>query len=157
VSSAKEGCRIVGIACAILLSFTYIFTVWTPTVLDRAGSVKGWDFPQFYVLGELVAQGRLEAVSDGTALGAQARRDVSPTLAKSTFVPVYGPQIALLFAPLAGLSYLGALRCWIGLSILLYAICCVTLWRACASLKAHAMSVGILAIGSPALFFLVCY
>jgi hypothetical protein len=131
--------------------------VGTPGVLDRAATVKGWDFSQFYALGQLgLAQHRGDLAS-GAALRHVAIESISPTFASSTFVPVYGPQIALLFSPLAKLPYVEALACWLAFSAAIYAGCCFALWRHCPSLRPYTSIVAVLAIGSPILFLLVCY
>ena len=153
----EESLRTAGLVCGILIWSTYGFMMWTPTVLDRAGSVKGWDFSQFYVLGHLAAAGRPEALSDSHSLGERATAFVSPTFQHSTIMPVYGPQIALLFAPLAHWSYSAALAAWLIVSLALYAVCCIALWRACPDLAKQRVTTAILAAGSPALFFLICY
>jgi alpha-1,2-mannosyltransferase len=130
---------------------------WTPTVLSRAGVVKGWDFPQFFAMGELAARGNRAGIADGPTLGKVATQDISTTLASTTFVPVYGPQVALAFAPFGLMSYIGALRCWLALSVILYSLCCVVLWKSCPALREHVDTVTLLALGSPFMFFLMGY
>jgi hypothetical protein len=156
-SPASEFLVVLGTSSAVLLWFVYAFTIATPGVLDRAGAVKGWDFPQFYALGRLAGAGRVGDLANGTAIGRAAAESVSPTLATSTFVPVYGPQVALLFRPLASLPYLDALGVWLGVSFVLCVLCSVTLWRACERLHHDAPAVIAMAVGAPVYFFLACY
>jgi hypothetical protein len=154
---SRELLLIVGTVCAVTLWFTYAYMMWTPGILDRAGAVKGWDFSQFYALGWLGRTNQRGDLANGAAIKRAAIEIVSPTHASSTFVPVYGPQVALAFSPSASLSYLWALGCWLGLSLIIYFGCCVALWRSCRSLHRDALLAAILAAGSPVLFFLVCY
>jgi hypothetical protein len=155
--AGAEAVRVTGLACAIVLWATYAFVVWTPTVVDRAGAVKGWDFAQFYALGRLAAAGDTPSLANGDAIKREAVASVSPLFASSRFAPVYGPQVALLFAPLARLSYLGALRAWIVASMLLYAVSCYAMWRHVPSAGMSAATATLLCAGSPALFFVACY
>jgi hypothetical protein len=156
-SSVEEIVRIAAMACALILWSTYAYMVWTPAVLDRAGSVKGWDFPQFYASGWLAANGRKEALADGSELGRVATSTISPVLATSRIVPVYGPQVGLLFAPFGALRYTPALILWVGLTLAIYVFCCLTIWRRCRALQGRGATVGWAAAGSPALFLVVCY
>ncbi|MGH9510036.1 MAG: glycosyltransferase family 87 protein, partial [Terriglobales bacterium] len=73
------------------------------------------------------------------------------------FLPIYGPQVALLFSPLARLSYGWAALVWISASILLYALCSRTVWKTCSSLAPHGGMIALLALAYPAFFNLVAH
>jgi alpha-1,2-mannosyltransferase len=126
----------------------------TPGLRDRSGLLKGADFLQFYVFGSLARDGRTQALYDYPAHVALAERRV-PESQGTTFLPVYGPQVALFFAPLAGLAYGPALAVWALASALLYALCIAALWRCCPRLSAHARTVALLALAYPPLFSLI--
>jgi hypothetical protein len=126
----------------------------TPGLRDRSGLLKGADFLQFYVFGALARDGRAEALYDYGAHVALAERRV-PESQGTTFLPVYGPQVALFFAPLAGLAYGPALALWSVASALLYALCIAAVWRSCPRLAPHGRSVALLALAYPPLFSLI--
>lgn len=126
----------------------------TPGLRDRSGLLKGSDFLQFYVFGSLAREGRTQALYDYSAHVALAERRV-PESRGTTFLPVYGPQVALFFRPLAGLAYGPALAVWAVASALLYALCIAAAWRSCPNLAPHARTVAILAIAYPPLFSLI--
>jgi len=122
-----------GILLCACLAVSYGIDISTPGVLDRAGQVKGTDFVEFYVWGSLGA-GRSVNLYDPAVHAAEAVRLV-PESAAWSYPPVYGPQIALLFAPLARLPYLWALFVWTVLTASIYAICCAVFLRACPHLR----------------------
>ena len=94
-------------------------------LLDRFGQVKGTDFIQFYVAGQLVAAGRgaelyrfvprssfqVQFAAEAQVLGGQ--------LANPNFAFVVPPFFALLLVPFSRLPYLGALGAWIGFNVVL--------------------------------------
>lgn len=126
----------------------------TPGLRDRSGLLKGSDFLQFYVFGSLAREGRTDALYDYSAHVALAERRV-PESQGTTFLPIYGPQVALLFAPLAGLAYGPALAVWVAASALLYALCVRATWRGCPNLAPHARTTALLAVAYPPLFSLI--
>jgi hypothetical protein len=126
----------------------------TPGLRDRSGLLKGSDFLQFYVFGSLARAGRTEALYDYAAHVAEAERRV-PESRGTSFLPVYGPQVALLFAPLARLAYGPALATWLVASALLYAACVAAVWRGCPRLRPHGRTVALAAVAFPPLFSLI--
>jgi len=111
------------------LALIYGFTVGTPGILDRAGHLKGTDFIQFYRLG-LAALQEPTALYDATALSSLSVAAV-PEASGVIYLPVYGPQVSLLFAPLAQLSYVSALMVWLSIAAMIYGLCCAAVWRVC--------------------------
>src|SRR5438270_5904136 len=103
--------RIHALILAICLWSLYAFDLATPSLRDRVGQIKGTDFVHFYVLGTLANQGRGSLLYD---IGAQAAliRERVPQAAALQYVPLYGPQVSIFFAPLAKLAYKDALICW---------------------------------------------
>ncbi len=140
----------------VCIWMVYAVTLATPGLRDRTGKLKGTDFLHFYTLGSLVNEGRSDALYDARAQAAQSERLV-PESKGFYFLPIYGPQVALLFAPLARLSYGWAALAWISASILLYAFCCRAVWKACASLEPHGGLIALLALAYPAFFNLVAH
>lgn len=145
-----------GLLIAFALWSIYIWTLLTPTLRDRNGNLKGTDFLHFYTLGTLAAEHRGADLFDMNAQAAVAASRV-PDAAGIRYLPLYPPQVSLLFAPLAGLSYEWALACWWILSFLIYATCCYSVWRACPYLRDYGATVAVLAAGFPAFFHLIAW
>ncbi|MGH9554713.1 MAG: glycosyltransferase family 87 protein [Terriglobales bacterium] len=141
---------------AVCIWGVYAFTLATPGLRDRTGKPKGTDFLHFYTLGSLAVEGRNDALYDARVQADQSERLV-PESKGFHFLPVYGPQVALLFSPLARLSYGWAALVWISLSVLLYAWCCGAVWKTCPALQQHRGPVALLAVAYPAFFNLVAH
>jgi hypothetical protein len=107
-------------------------------------------------LGSLAIEHRGEALYDVSAQGAVAARRV-PAAAGIRYLPLYPPQVSLLFLPFAYFSYGPALAVWWLCSAGAYAVCCYTIWRICPNLKLHGATVFILALGFPAFFHLIAW
>jgi hypothetical protein len=123
----------------------------TPGLFDRAGNVKFQDFLPFYISARLIAQHRAAQLYDPTTAHREMLAIVrDPTRIRLTYL--YGPQVALLFLPLASLSFPMAARIWTGLSMLIYAACIYAIWRCCPTLRAHPGTVAISALAFPPLF-----
>ena len=99
----------------------------TPGTIDRDGHVKGQDFAQFYVLGQIAADQAPTDLYRFDALAARLDRLVPQYEVR--FPPVHPPQVALFFTPFAHLPYLEALTIWLCLSAVLYGACCWLLWK----------------------------
>ena len=65
---------------------------------------------------------------------------------------LYGPQVSLLFVPLARLSFLTAAQIWVALSLLIYFVCIYAVWKSCPHLRPYSKIVTIAAIAFPPLF-----
>ncbi|MCI0353429.1 MAG: DUF2029 domain-containing protein [Acidobacteria bacterium] len=141
---------------AVCIWSVYAFLLATPGLRDRTGKPKGTDFLHFYTLGSLALEGRGDALYDARAQAAQSERLV-PESKGFHFLPVYGPQVAVLFSPLAWLSYGWAALVWISLSALLYAWCCRVVWKTCPALRQQGHLVALLAVAYPAFFNLVAH
>ncbi|HEX4783977.1 MAG TPA: glycosyltransferase family 87 protein [Candidatus Sulfotelmatobacter sp.] len=123
----------------------------TPGLFDRAGNIKFQDFLQFYISARLINQGRSSQLFDQRV----ADQEMHAIVREQTRVQlptVYGPQVGLLFAPLARLSFPAAACIWVALSLLAVAACLYLLWRSCPALRWHASSVAICAAAFPPLF-----
>jgi len=90
-----------------------------PTAFTPQGVLKGGDFVHFYILGTIANRHAAEALYD-----ARAQLLLSDAIAGHRtavfFLPVYGPQVSLLFAPLARLSYPVAVATWSLLTAVIY-------------------------------------
>jgi hypothetical protein len=91
-----------------------------PGPRDSQGIVKGHDFAHFYTLGVIGRSGELRQLYDGRALNDTMWRAV-PATQHDIYLPLYGPQVAAAFAPLAALPYERAAQVWLLASLLMYA------------------------------------
>jgi len=141
---------------AIALWLGYAVTLATPGLRDRFGHLKGADFLHAYVLGSIALEHRGDALYD-----ARIQRDIAeqrvPASAGDYFLPVYGPQYSLLWAPFALLPYPWAAALWMLLSAAIYAACCYAIWQTCPNLQAHAITVALAAAAFPGFFALITF
>lgn len=147
-------------AHALLLALTlwsiYIWTLATPTLRDRNGNLKGTDFLHLYTLG-WVARERLGADLYDMDVQASIAARCVPDAAGIRYLPLYPPQVSLLFAPFARLSYGWALAWWWICSCFVYGVCCYGVWRACPGLREYGATVILLAAAFPAFFHLIAW
>src|SRR5215510_1273343 len=96
--SARQA-RVHAIILAVIM---WIFAIAVGTIGkgDRgfAGPLKGADFVQFYTLGHLAHDHRIDAMYDMRALH-DAQTALVPASAVDLYPAVYPPQVAALFAP----------------------------------------------------------
>jgi hypothetical protein len=124
--------------------------------VDRNGLIKGTDFLHFYTLGNLALERRGDLLYDSSAQAALSRTLI-PEAVNYFYVPLYGPQVSVFFAPFSRLPYLWALAVWISLNIAVYAFCCFAVWRNCPSLEDKGSTIAILATAFPGFFHLVVW
>lgn len=141
---------------AVCLWSLYLWNLATPGLRDRSGNLKGTDFLHFYVLGSLATQHRGAALYNMNAQAALAAERV-PQAAGLDYLPLYPPQVSILFAPLAHLSYAWALVLWWACSAAIYAVCVFAVWRSCSRLHGEGLTVLLAAIGFPAFFHLIAW
>jgi alpha-1,2-mannosyltransferase len=141
---------------AVCLWSLYLWNLATPGLRGRSGNLKGTDFLHFYTLGTLAAAHRRADLYDMNAQAVVAAERV-PQAAGLRYLPLYPPQVSILFAPLAHLPYAGALALWWALSAAIYATCVFTVWRTCVHLRGDGVAVLLLAVGFPAFFHLIAW
>src|SRR5262249_30958528 len=137
-----------GIIFSLCLWSTYAWLISTRRLLDRNGLLKGTDFLHFYVLGTLANQDH-GADLYNIAVQTELARQRVPEAPSPLYVPMYPPQVSLLFAPLARLPYGAALAVWLAFNTLLYFVCCYLVWRVSPQLHPYGSTVAILAIAYP--------
>jgi alpha-1,2-mannosyltransferase len=135
----------------------HIYTMATPGHFDRAGRFKGTDYTQFYVMGSLLLDGRMGAFYDSSEHLAQGRRRIDPNLGVYAAHVNYGPQVALIFAPLATLPYGWSLALFLSLAAGAYALAVWLVWRDCPALHPYGRLVALLATASPLFLTVVAY
>lgn len=122
-----------------------------------AGAVHVFrDFVHFYIQGVVANERNLAALYDAQAQMALVPRYV-PEVVNVAFPVVYGPQVALFFAPLARLPYLWALTVWLAVTLVLFLVSTGALWRACPRLAGLGWPVAALALASPAVHITMMY
>jgi hypothetical protein len=148
--------RVHGSILALALWSIYIWSLTTPTLRDRYGNLKGTDFLHFYTLGSLARDHRGADLYDINAQAVLAVQRV-PDSAGIRYLPLYPPQLSILFAPLAYLSYRWALALWWAGTALTYGACCYAVWKACPNLLELGGTVAIMAVAYPAFFHLIAW
>lgn len=148
--------RIHGLLLAVCLWTVYAVDMSAPGLLDRNGLVKGTDFLHLYTLGSLAMRGRGDLLYDMRGQ-AELAREVVAQAPDSLYVPLYGPQLSLFFAPFARLPYAWALTAWLAVNALIYAFCCHAVWKSCPGLRTYRWTVLILAIAFPGFFHLLAW
>ena len=148
--------RIHALLLAVCLWTVYAVDISAPGLLDRNGLVKGTDFIHFYTLGTLALQGRGDLLYDMRAQ-ADLVQQLIPQAPNRLYVPLYGPQLSLLFAPFARLPYGWALTAWLVVNLLIFALCCYAVWKSCPRLHSYPWTVLILAIAFPGFFHLLAW
>ena len=145
-----------GIILAVCLWSLYVWNLAIPGLRDRAGNLKGTDFLHFYTIGSLALAQDGAHLYDMNAQAAIAIRRV-PQSAGIRYLPLYPPQVSLLFLPLAQLSYGWALALWWTCSAAYYAAVCWAFWYACPNLRGYGGTVALLALGYPAFFHVIAW
>ena len=148
--------RVHGLLLALSLWSVYAWNVATPGLFDRAGNLKGTDFLHFYTLGSLALAHRGADLYNMSALSQLVAQRV-PAATGIRYLPVYPPQVSILFAPFAHLSYPCALVLWLTLSSLIYGACIYVLWRICPNLRNYGLTVLVLALAFPAFWHLIAW
>jgi|HubBroStandDraft_6_1064221.scaffolds.fasta_scaffold257439_2 hypothetical protein len=145
-----------GLILALCLWSVYGWNVATPGLRDRGGNLKGTDFLHFYTLGSLVLADRGAQLYRMDAQSVLAVQRV-PEAAGIHYLPLYPPQVSMLFAPFARLPYAWALVLWLTVTSLIYGLCCYAIWRACPNLRNYKLTVLILALAFPAFWHLIAW
>ena len=147
-------------AQAILLGLSiwgvYAWTIATPGLRDRNGNLKGTDFLHFYTLGSIALAHRGDELYDVQAQAAFAAERV-PDARGIRYLPLYPPQVSILFAPLSCLPYSWALAVWWLGTALIYGSCCYWIWKICPALSHVGGTVALAALAFPAFFHLIAW
>jgi alpha-1,2-mannosyltransferase len=145
-----------GLMLALCLWSVYLWNMATPGLHDRSGNLKGTDFLHFYTLGSLALAHDGNDLYDMQVQSTLAAQRV-PAAAGIQYLPLYPPQVSILFAAFARPNYLLALFLWLATSALIYGLCCFVVWRACPKLHEHKFTVLILAIALPTFWHLIAW
>jgi len=155
--------RLIRIHVVLIPVYGWLLLVWSAYAidispagrLDRSGHIKGHDFAHFYVLGEIANN---HAADDLYDFSAQAERmDRLVPSYENRFAPIHGPQLSLLFAPLARFPYEVALSIWLAVTVVGYAACCIWLWASSPGLRPYRWVALILTAGFPPFYLLIAF
>jgi alpha-1,2-mannosyltransferase len=113
---------------ASLIWLMFVFNLSRHGLLDRSGNLKGTDFLQFYAAG-LFARAHRIAGMYGVHQFAAVTDRVIPGVEGWHYLPVYPPQVALMFWPFAYAPYLTAFAIWTVVNFLLYLGCLALMAR----------------------------
>jgi len=141
---------------ALVLWLTYAVDLTHPGLRDWFGHLKGADFIHFYVLGTVAREHNARLLYDFNGQVELSRRLV-PQSAGDYYLPIYGPQVSLLFVPFAALPYLWAVGLWMLASSAIYAACCYLIWKCCPNLKGESSTVLMLGLAFPGFFNLIAF
>jgi alpha-1,2-mannosyltransferase len=122
-----------------------------PGLFDRAGNIKFQDFIQFPISARMIMEGRTSDLYIDQAL-ADGIRAIVGRETKVYLQYFYGPQVALMFVPIARFSFLIQAIIWMTLSVLLYFACIYLLCKSCSNLSPHLGLLFLCAIAYPPLF-----
>lgn len=141
---------------AVVVWTLYAANLTHPGLRDWLGQVKGTDFVHEYVLGKIALEHNEPLLYDYQGQ-LQLSRQAIPGLESESYLPVYGPQVSLLYSPFAALPYLWAAALWILFSAAVYAACCYAVWRTTPNLQREGTTIAILALAFPAFFNLIAF
>jgi hypothetical protein len=148
--------RAQGLCLALAVWVVYAWVLATPGLRDRNGLVKGTDFLHFYTLG-MLADGHRGADLYNMAAQTKLLGERVPDVTDAVYLPLYGPQVSLLFGPFAAVPYGWGLIGWWVCTTALYAACLYAVWRVCPNLGRYGAAVFILALAYPAFFNLIAW
>jgi hypothetical protein len=116
------------ILVAILWIVALVFSMVGVSARGVVPAVQVTDFAHFYTLGHLASSHQVSTLYDEAALR-EAHVALVPTSRDYDFPPLYPPQVALIFAPLSGLSYEYALVVWNVLTVAAYGLIVWSAWK----------------------------
>ena len=145
-----------GVILCLALWSLYIWTLWTSGLRDRNGNFKGTDFLHFYTLGLVANTHRGDLLYDMDAQASLSVTHVEDAVG-IRYLPLYPPQVSLLFRSFAVLPYGWALACWWVCCAILYGACCYLIWRTCPNLREFGSIIFILAAAFPGFFNLIAW
>jgi hypothetical protein len=114
------------------------------------------DFIQFYIQGVMARERNAPGLYDIDVWAAMVPRIV-PGATDLRYPPIYGPQMSVLFSPLASFSYTTAMAVWVGVGIAVYLGCGYAVWKACPRLRDRPWTAALLLLADPGLHFTLAF
>ncbi len=138
-----------GLLLAVALWSLYAMNLAHPGLRDLFGHIKGGDFVHEYVLGKIALARNGSMLFDYQGQVKLSRQAI-PGIEDESYLPIYGPQVSLIYLPFAMFCYVWAAVLWALFSSAIYAACCYAVWRTTPNLQEEGSTVLILAIAFPA-------
>ena len=154
--SASEARAHARIAAVVLWVTAMVIVIGGTTYRDPFDQLKWTDFVHFYTLGHIARNG---PVSDLYNPQTQSEHQVAlvPASAPEHYLPVYPPQVAIVFAPLGNLPYHLAAVLWALVSLVVYSGAVYLAWRPMRHVLAPYALVGIAAAAFPPFWNLILH
>jgi glycosyl transferase family 87 len=142
-----------GGALLVLSWAVHGWAVVGPGLQTRTGEIKGADYVQFFLVGSLLNEGHADSLYDTAAIAAEAKRRIAPQMEFHPARNPYGPQVALVFEPLAAVPFLPSFLLFSAVSALAYSVATWVLWRHAPQLERSGAYVVLLAAACPGLLY----
>ena len=123
--SASEARAHARIAAVVLWVTALVILAGGTTYRDPFDQLKWTDFVHFYTLGHIARNGPVSDLYNPQTLY-EHQVALVPASAPEQYLPVYPPQVALVFAPLGNLPYHLAAVLWALVNIVVMAARCIS-------------------------------
>jgi hypothetical protein len=137
---------------ALIPVYIWVVYSWVHVLVRIPQDEPVRDFAHFYTQGVIALERDTASLYDMEKMADVAQR-ILPGHQRVLYPPVYGPQMSLLFAPLAMLPYVPARHTWLAVTILVYGVCTYAIWRVCPRLRDKPGTTAVLLIAAPALHY----
>jgi hypothetical protein len=139
---------------ALIPVYIWVVYSWTHLLVRIPQDEPVRDFVHFYVQGVIARDHDAASLYDINRMADIAQR-VLPGGQRVMYPPVYGPQVPLLFLPMASLGYVAARNLWVIITILIYAAAGYALWRRCPRLRDQPWTTALLLTAAPSLHYVL--
>jgi arabinofuranan 3-O-arabinosyltransferase len=136
---------------SMLIWLMFAFNLTRAGFLDRSGKLKGTDFLQFYAAGLFGRAHRIAEMYGVHQFAAATERAIGG-IQGWHYLPVYPPQVGLMFWPFAFAPYLTAFAMWSVLNVLLYVGCLAAIAHLYPKITAHRPALILAAFAFPPFF-----
>ncbi len=137
---------------AMIPVYIWVVYSWVHVLVRIPQDEPVRDFAHFYTQGVIALERDAASLYDIDRMADVAQR-VLPGHQRVLYPPVYGPQMSLLFRPLAMLPYVPARHLWLVITLIGYGACTYAIWRVCPRLRNVPGTTALLLIAAPALHY----
>ena len=109
-----------------------------------------------YVPGLIANQHDVHALYDVDRRSAMLA-ELLPSAPHVRYPPFYGPQMSVLFSPLARLPYGVALAVWMAITLVTYLGCAYLIWKVCPRLRDRAGTIFLVLLADPTLYYALSF
>jgi hypothetical protein len=153
--SGLSGAHVVALVrshLALIPVYIWVVYSWVHVLVRIPLDEPVRDFAHFYTQGVIALERDAASLYDMEKMADVAQR-ILPGHQRVLYPPVYGPQMSLLFAPLAMLPYVPARHVWLAITVLVYGVCTYAIWWVCPRLRDKPGTTALLLIAAPALHY----